>query len=449
ASHQGIQHLIKSADREALLGGDATVNMIDLPDTYASVDTDMNAYELLRRHDIRGRLLLTPGDGNCLFNSISIILICNTKMASELRYKTCIQMATRKDRVLEGHRNIDDLFIVSPDYDESLIACARATELSSAWTILGLSQVLQHKVISVYPPENGPSYEAVRILTTEFGSFQHELPLSILLMGPKKGKGKMWLPNHFLPIAPESSDDDAAHDDEKQTEDGVCGGCDDDVLNDDGNVYEVDTGVDDYHADNDNNQIDNNRRDGEEEETIKVTSSQTVLHDGDETETDDETHDGNVGFEGKPLSRDNFLPFNEVLDLLTGDTLETMHASAFLGRKENVWFWVDNEDNVIRRKGGKKSHYWNDYGAWGNGAKANTPSTLYTRQNGLAMHVVKREGKYCQEKQSNGKKVYKAVEPQPASEDVFKLRRNYSKHAHSNDYVRRVTWLEERQRRCL
>ncbi|GFN95568.1 actin-1/3 [Plakobranchus ocellatus] len=102
--------------------------MIDLPDTYASVDTDMIAYELMRRHDIRGRLFLTPGDGKWLFNSISIILICNTQMASELRYKTCIQMATRKDRVLEGHRNIDDLFTVSPDYDESLIACARATE---------------------------------------------------------------------------------------------------------------------------------------------------------------------------------------------------------------------------------------------------------------------------------------------------------------------------------
>ncbi|GFO00738.1 large subunit GTPase 1 homolog [Plakobranchus ocellatus] len=62
ASHQGIQHLIKSAEREALLCGDATVNMTDLPDTYASVDTDMIAYELMRRHDIRGRPLLTPGD---------------------------------------------------------------------------------------------------------------------------------------------------------------------------------------------------------------------------------------------------------------------------------------------------------------------------------------------------------------------------------------------------
>ncbi|GFO12404.1 hypothetical protein PoB_003890900 [Plakobranchus ocellatus] len=85
----------------------------------------------------------------------------------------------------------------------------------------------------------------------------------------------------------------------------------------------------------------------------------------------------------------------------------------------------------------------------GNGAKASTPSTLYTRQNGLAIHVVKREGKYSQEKQSNEKKIYKAVEPQPASEDVLTLPRNYSKHAHSNDYVRRVTWLEEHQRRCL
>ncbi|GFO24969.1 hypothetical protein PoB_005147400 [Plakobranchus ocellatus] len=200
-------------------------------------------------------------------------------------------MATRKERVSEGHRNIDDVFIVSPDYYESLIACARATEFSSAWTILSLSQVLQvlqHKVISVYSPENGPCDETVRILTTEFGSFQQELPLSFLWMGSKKGKGKMWLPNHFLPIAPESSDDDDAHDDEKQTEDGVCGSCDDDVLNDDSSVYEVDTmstmttmnltiieGV-------------VRRR-----KPIKVTNSPVFLHDGDETETDDETHDSN------------------------------------------------------------------------------------------------------------------------------------------------------------
>ena len=153
ASHQGIQQLIKSAKREALLCRDATVNMTDLPDTYSSVDTDMNADELMRRHNIRGRPLLAPADGNCLFNSISIILTSSTNIASELRYKTCIQMATRKDHVLEGHRSIGDLLMVSPDYYQSPIACARDTEFSSAWTILGLSQVLQRKVMSVYPPE--------------------------------------------------------------------------------------------------------------------------------------------------------------------------------------------------------------------------------------------------------------------------------------------------------
>lgn len=295
--------------------------MTDLPNTYASVDTDMNADELMCRHDICGRPLLTPGDGNCLFNSISIILTLSTKMASELRYNTCIQMATRKDRVLEGHRNIDDLFIVSPDYDQSLIACARDTEFSSAWIILGLSQVLQRKVISVYPPENGPCDATVQILTTVFGSFQHEWPLSILWMGPKKGKGKMWLPNHFLPIAPDSS---------------------------------VDAGVDDDYADN---EIESDTGDDDEEETSKVTSSSVVLHDSDETETDDETCDSDdltgMCSKGKALPSDNFLPVDEVLDVLTGDTLETVHVSVPLGRKENVWFLLDNSDNVIRRKGGK------------------------------------------------------------------------------------------------
>ena len=71
------------------------------------------------------------------------------------------------------------------------------------------------------------------------------------------------------------------------------------------------------------------------------------------------------------------------------------------------------------------------------------------RQKGYAIHIVKREDKYCQEKQSHGKKTYKALEPQPASGDVFTLRRNYSRQAHSNYYVRRLTWLEADQRRCL
>ena len=441
-----MQSLIEAAEREVLLCKDATVSNMTDHVTYSTVDTDLNAERIMRRHDIQGRPLLTPGDGNCLFNAVSIILTGTTELATELRYKTCLQMATRKERVLEGHPNIDDLFIVSPDYDHSLLACARMCEFSSPWTILGLSQVLQRNVVSLYPPENGSGDETVQILTTVFGSFQHDLPLSIMWTGPKKRKGKMWLPNHFLPIAPLSSDDDC--DDERQTEEGACGGCDDDdddddVLKNDDYVHEERVEVD--HSANDDEQASN---------------SSIVLHDDDDddktdddNETDDDILDNDdvtgLCTDGKALPNDNFFPVNEVLDLLTGGTLEKIHASVPLGRKENVWFLVDNSDNATRRKTGHKCQYWDDCGAWGNGTKASTPSTLYTRQNGHVIHVVKRNGKYCQEKQSNGKKVYKAVEPQPVSENVFTLRRNYAKHAHSNDYVRRVTWLEEDQKRCL
>ena len=152
---------------------------------------------------------------------------------------------------------------------------------------------------------------------------------------------------------------------------------------------------------------------------------------------------------GKALPSDNFLPVDIVIDLLTGDTPQKVHASVPLGAKENQWFLVENSDNIKRRKVGQKSQYWDDCGAWGNKTKASTPSTVYIRQNGHAMHVVKKEGIYCQEKQSDGRKIYKAVKPQPASKDLFTLRRNYCRHAHSNGYVRRVTWLMEDQSRCL
>ena len=110
---------------------------------------------------------------------------------------------------------------------------------------------------------------------------------------------------------------------------------------------------------------------------------------------------------------------------------------------------VENLDEIICRNVGKISQYWDNCGAWGNETKASTPSTVYIRQNGPAMHVVKKEGKYCQVRQSDGRKIFKAIEPQPASKDIFTFRRNYSRHAHSNGYVRHVTWLMEDQSRCL
>ena len=236
--------------------------------------------------------------------------------------------------------------------------------------------------MSVYPPENGPWDKTVQILTTAFGSFQHKLPLSLLWMGPKKGKGKAWLPNHFVPINPESSGDgDDATDDEKQTEGSACGGCDDDdVLIDDDDDAEVD---DDY-ADYDNNEIDSDTGDDdddadeEEEETSKV---------GEDTETHDKTR---VCSAGKALPSDDFLPVDMVIDLLTGDTPQKLLVSVPLGTKSNRWFLVENSDNIKRRKVGQKSQYWDDCGAWGNGTKASTPSTVYIRQNGHAMHVVKK-----------------------------------------------------------
>ena len=136
---------------------------------------------------------------------------------------------------------------------------------------LELSQVLQRKVMSVYPLENGPCHKTVQILTIAFGSFQHKLPLTIQWMGPKKRKGKTWLPNHFVPINPETSgdDDDDANDDEKQTECSDCGGCDDDnvlIDDDDDDAYDVDAEVDDDYADYDNNEIDSDTGDDEDDD---------------------------------------------------------------------------------------------------------------------------------------------------------------------------------------
>ena len=165
----------------------------------------------------------------------------------------------------------------------------------------------------------------------------------------------MCLPYHIVPTSPEpSGDDDDATDDEKQTEGSACGGCDDD----DDDAYDVDAEVDDDYADYENNEIDSDTGDdddddNEDEEEEEAETSKV----GEDTETHDKTRDSDdltgMCSAGKAIPTDNFLPVEEVLDLLTGDTLQTVHASVPLGRKENQWFLVENSEKIIRRKVGE------------------------------------------------------------------------------------------------
>ena len=65
------------------------------------------------------------GDGNCLFNALSMALVGTEELAiaSELRVRTCIELVDNP-QIYEDGLNHEDIKLVSPSYRETCINCA-------------------------------------------------------------------------------------------------------------------------------------------------------------------------------------------------------------------------------------------------------------------------------------------------------------------------------------
>ena len=82
-----------------------------------------------------------------------------------------------------------------------------------------------------------------------------------------------------------------------------------------------------------------------------------------------------------------------------------------MGKKENVYFVVDNKENIQRRNEGKHSQYWDDRGTWE--VKGTTDKTpLLERNNGEYMRVRMKGNMYCVKQQKDREVFYEQVQHQ-------------------------------------
>ena len=97
------------------------------------------------------------GDGNCLFNSLSVGLVGHEKIAPEIRVETYLEMVFNRHAYYDGpnaKRN-ERILLVSDNYNEACNSAARDGAFLSAWTMLAAATVLGCPIQSVYPPQNG------------------------------------------------------------------------------------------------------------------------------------------------------------------------------------------------------------------------------------------------------------------------------------------------------
>ena len=190
-----------------LLRGEKTTPLINRKDLVYSSDfsTDRVSKQILDslNMSVAGRTpVYVSGDGNCLYNAISVGICGNESLSTELRVRTCLELIKNR-HAYRNAPNARDLFFVSPNYDDAIKSSACKGKYACAWEMQAAATVVGCPIQSVYPPRNGLLDKAIGILNTVFtpvSSKSKKDPLVIMWSSARYSFVGSWLPNHFVPL---------------------------------------------------------------------------------------------------------------------------------------------------------------------------------------------------------------------------------------------------------
>ena len=111
------------------------------------------------------------------------------------------------------------------------------------------------------------------------------------------------------------------------------------------------------------------------------------------------------------------------------------------GRKDGMYFLLDNSSNIEKKKW-KEISIWGNSGAWKN---VRSPITYFLHTTDRLCTIVKQKKVFCIEKQVNKKIIFVPLEPQPRMNDILEVHRLYQHVASDPDskqFKRRITCIE-------
>ena len=188
-----------------------------------------------------------------------------------------------------------------------------------------------------------------------------------------------------------------------------------------------------------------------ETENTHITNDDVVVVDDDDDDDDDpakgkgDDDDDDDDDDDNPAKGkiEGFMDTSKAVHLLMSS--KTSYDKIPGGKKENVYFVINNESNQIKRKGTGKSSFSDDCGVWE--SKAGTSPITYYRllENGELKRIFYTKKQYCylSRVKVNGttERKYIPFDPQPEPSEVVHLHRYYAKSKENKSYEKRVTWL--------
>ena len=167
---------------------------------YHNLVQDLQATNLLGSRWSGPTPTSVKGDGNCLFNAISVALFGHENASSEIRLKILFEMS---DHIMcyERVHAKTQIPAISPTFAQATKHCQQNGNWSCAWTIHATRTVIARPIKSVYPIVNGHYDAYIRILNTTFKLRGSRSRQEIYLMwSGGSGVSSFWRPSHFVPL---------------------------------------------------------------------------------------------------------------------------------------------------------------------------------------------------------------------------------------------------------
>ena len=219
----------------------------------------------------------------------------------------------------------------------------------------------------------------------------------------------------------DDSDDDVGDDDDVDGDDDEVG--DDDNDDDD----EVGDNDDDKHIDIDNvtccddmkrkNVVDDDDVGGDDDyvgDDDVVNSCDVENNDVNFSSLEDGLHGTLPG---------NFLSTEKIVDILTHAKTGLKHIPG--GRKENVYFILDNSRNFERRKNKQRSDFSDDCGVWASSSGASPKQYFLSDGKGNLTSIHFKDDQYGKYRSVNRKRTFTPLDPQPDPSQVVVIQRNF------------------------
>ena len=411
--------------------------------------------------------LKTIGDGNCLYRAISKHMTGSEMYHKLIRLETALELIVFRDKYDHNsktkHDFLSDSRIVTSSSSKLIEDAVKLGSYSELAHIYATSAFVRQPIRSYYPPQLHPELTSEVFTRTVVGRDVKLSNTVICIMWTSAcvpSTANSFTPNHFVPIVRKPNGASP-----------ICVNIDNSINYDVTNIVDVtDTDVTDADVDNTDTTNIDVTDDGtgsmtevvkddvtdisvgvtdtvmtveETEMTVDVNADADVIQNDDDDDDDiDDIDDDDNPAKGK-LTPYCFMETSKAVNLLLNT--ETCYEHIPGGKKENVFFVLNNESNQAKREGKGKSSFSDDCGVWESGS-GTTPATYYLLQeNGDLRKTYYYKKLYCRQSRHKVdgklKVVYTPLDPQPPPEKVVVIHRYYAKSSKDRKYEKRVTWF--------